>query len=277
MKSPFVLINGAFIPAEQAVLNVSDLAIQRGYGIFDFFRTVKGRPVFLDDHLDRFEHSASRMRLSIGKDRNQLKSLLLELIGKNDFADSGVRITVTGGYSPDAYSIATPNLVVTQRPLTINADWVAHGIRLVSHPHQRQFPDVKTIDYLMAVWLQPFVQEHQADDVLYHHDGIVSECPRSNFFIVTRNEKIVTPADHILKGIVRKHVLQLAPARFAAEEGSVRLEDIRQAREAFVTSTTKGVMPVVQFDGHPIADGQPGKITRWLGEQFNAQLASCLG
>jgi D-alanine transaminase/branched-chain amino acid aminotransferase len=274
MSAPFVLINDAFVPTEQAVLHVSDLAIQRGYGIFDFFQTVNGRPAFLDDHLDRFYHSAARMRLEIGKSREELKGLLQELVRRNGIANSGVRITLTGGYSPDAYSIAKPNLVVTQSPLKIDAGLMERGMRLVTYAHRRQFADVKTLDYLMAVWLQPFVREHGADDVLYQLNGAVSECPRSNFSIVTREGRVITPAEHVLKGIVRKQVLRIAPARYAAEEGTVTLEDIRGAKEAFVTSTTKGVMPVVEVDGRPVGDGRPGEVTRWLGREFNALLAS---
>jgi D-alanine transaminase/branched-chain amino acid aminotransferase len=274
MTASFVLINDAFVPAEQASLHVSDLAIQRGYGIFDFFQTVNGRPAFLDDHLDRFYHSASRMRLEIGKSRDELKALLGELIRKNGIADSGVRIMLTGGYSPDAYSIAKPNLIVTQSPLKMDKAMTERGMRLVTHAHRRQFSDVKTLDYLMAVWLQPSVRERGADDVLYQLDGVVSECPRANFSIVTADGRIVTPAEHVLKGVVRKQVLRLAPSRYAAEEGVVTLEDIRKAKEAFVTSTTKGVMPVVQVDGRPVGTGKPGEVTRWLGEQFNARLAA---
>lgn len=274
MSAPFVLINGEFVPAEQAKLHVSDLAVQRGYGIFDFFQTVNGKPAFLDDHLDRFFHSVKRMRLEIGRSRDELKAMLGELIRKNGIANSGVRITVTGGYSPDAYSIAKPNLIVTQSPLKIDTAMVERGMRLVTYAHRRQFADVKTLDYLMAVWLQPFVKENGADDVLYQLDGAVSECPRSNFSIVTRENKIVTPGEYVLKGIVRKQVLRIAPGRYAAEEGVVTLDDIRNAKEAFVTSTTKGVMPVVQVDGRPVGDGKPGEVTRWLGKEFDARLAA---
>lgn len=274
MTASFVLINDAFVPADQASLRITDLAIQRGYGIFDFFQTVGGKPAFLDDHLDRFYHSASRMRLEIGKSRDELKGMLGELIRKNGMTDSGVRITLTGGYSPDAYSIAKPNMIVTQSPLKFDKAMTERGMRLITHPHRRQFADVKTLDYLMAVWLQPHVKESGADDVLYQLDGAVSECPRSNFSIVTVDGQIVTPADHVLKGIVRKQVLRIAPAKYKAEEGVVTLEDIRNAKEAFVTSTTKGVMPVVQVDGRPIGTGKPGDVTRWLSEQFNARLAA---
>jgi D-alanine transaminase/branched-chain amino acid aminotransferase len=276
MTLSFSLINGDFFPADQAVLHIGDLALQRGYGVFDFFRTVRGRPVFLDDHLDRFHHSASRMRLELTSNRDEFKSLLSELLQKNNMPDSGVRITLTGGYSPDGYAIAKPNLIITQRPLTANKELAARGVRLITYPHLRQFSDVKTIDYLMAVWLQPHLREQGADDVLYHHDGAVCECPRSNIFIVTSDEKLITPGDQILKGVVRKQVLRLAASRFSAEEGTVSLQQLRTAKEVFMTSTTRGVMPVVQVDGHPVGTGQPGAITRLLMDEFDAHRSAAI-
>lgn len=259
-----VFINESFLPRGRAALQVDDLALQRGYGIFDFFKLVDGRPVFLDDHLDRFEASAARMRLPLGRTREQLKQIVADLIARNDLPSSGVRLTLTGGYAPDGYTIATPNLVITQQPLRVSADLAANGIRLATFEHQRQLCDVKTIDYLMAIWLHPFVAERGADDVLYHQRDIVSECPRSNVFLVKRDGRLVTPGRNILKGVIRKHVIQLARGQLTVEERDVPLVEFHDAKEAFVTSTTKGVVPVVAVDSRPIGDGSPGEATRWL-------------
>jgi D-alanine transaminase/branched-chain amino acid aminotransferase len=148
------------------------------------------------------------------------------------------------------------------------------GMRLVTYPHMRQMPDVKTIDYLMAIWLQPFIREKNADDVLYHRDGLVSECPRSNFFIVTKDDELITPANNILKGVIRGKLLQLAGGSYTTIERPVALEDIRGAREAFITSTTKHIVPVLQIDGRPMGDGSPGRITRLLRQQLDKLVAS---
>ncbi len=261
----FVFINDTFVPRDRAVLHVDDLSIQRGYGVFDFFKLIDGRPIFLDDHLARFEFSAARMRLPIGKTRDALKSILAELIARNELPSSGIRLTLTGGCSPDGYSLATPNLLITQRPLPLTAPLAAAtGIRLASFEHQRQLADVKTIDYLMAIWLHPFLAERAADDVLYYQAAVITECPRSNVFLLTRDDRLVTPARNILKGIIRKRVLALAGETFTVEQRDVHLGEFHDAREAFVTSTTKGVLPVVAIDGRPIANGQPGQATQQL-------------
>lgn len=254
------------VAAEEAVLLVNDLAIQRGYGIFDFFKTLHDRPIFLDDHVDRFFYSAAQMRLPVPESRPRLKELIAELMAQNKLPNSGVKITLTGGYSADGYTMMqAPNMIITQAPLPVAS---TVPVRLVSYAHQRQMSHVKTIDYLMAIWLQPFVQEHQADDLLYHQDGVVTECPRANFFIVTNEGTIATPANNMLKGIIRSRLLRHFDAAFLIEERDVTLDEVYEANEAFITSTTKNILSVAEVDGRTIGNGEPGEITSRLASKL---------
>lgn len=281
----FTFLNDAFLAAADAALSVNDLAIQRGYGIFDFFKTVGGKPIFLDDHLDRFFHSAARMRLDIGKSRGELNAIITELQRLNGLPDSGIRITLTGGISADSVSLGRPNLILTQIPLAPPSKDCVPPVRLITYPHQRQLPDVKTIDYLMAIHLQPHIRDRGASDVLYHHNGIITECPRCNFFVVTADNRLVTAARNILEGITRKHILELASTTgFAAdaglaaraEERDIHLDELRTAREAFITSTSRHIVPVSHIDDQAIgmaagrndpghsAASQPGAVAQRL-------------
>jgi branched-chain amino acid aminotransferase len=272
----FSIVNQTFVPAAEASVLVTDLAVQRGYGIFDFFKTINGQPVFFEDHLDRFYNSAEAMRLPVELNRADLKALLLQLIEKNGLTDSGIRVTLTGGYSPDGYAIARPNMIITQQPLVISKEINNTGISLVTHPHQRQLAHAKTLDYLMAIWLQPMIQEKGVDDVLYHYNGIVKETPRANFFIVSHDNKIVTTCDQILKGIVRKHVLEIAEAEQLLEKRDITVDDLNACKEAFITSSTKNILPVTQIDGRIIGDGSAGPISRLLSEKLQARIAGLL-
>ncbi|WP_109693889.1 aminotransferase class IV [Chitinophaga deserti] len=252
------IINGAIVPESEAKVLISDLSIQRGYGIFDYFRAREWEPVFLEDHLDRFYHSASVMRLTPDVDRSRLKQLLRELIEINGVPHAGVRITLTGGYSENGYTLATPNLLITLAPYHYDPAIFDKGIQLVKHDYQRQLPEVKTIDYLQAIYLQPYIREHHADDVLYHQNGSVRECPRANFWAVTENGDLITPADRILKGVTRKKILTMRDLR--PQEAQLPLSSLVTAREAFITSTTKIVTPVLNIDGRPVGNGKPGPI-----------------
>jgi len=242
--------NDRFIPLIEAGLPVNDLGVQRGYGIFDFLRVTNNTPLYWDDHLERFFHSAKEMRLPLNQSKEDLKNIITQLLQKNKLPHSGIRIMLSGGISPDGYEIEKPNLVIVQQPITPPSDEINQkGIKLASYPHQRQLPHIKTTDYLMAIWLQPWVKEKKADDILYQQNGIVSECPRSNFFIVTKDKTIVTPGKNILKGITRKQVLSLAVKNgMLVEERDVSLEDIRLAKEAFIASSTKRIITVSQVD-----------------------------
>src|SRR5439155_7787550 len=112
-------------------------------------------------------------------------------------------------------------------------------------------------------------KEADANDVLYHSGGLITECPRANFFIVTHDNKLVTPANNILKGITRSEILKIAAAEIKVEERDLYLEELSSAKEAFITSTTKHVLPVAKIDSRQIGNGSPGELTRWLGQQYN--------
>ena len=120
--------------------------------------------------------------------------------------------------------------------------------RLVSYNYRRQLPEVKTTDYLMAIWLQPWIKEQGAHDVLYHWDGAITECPRSNFFIVTQEDVIVTADTGMLKGVTRANILQVASKHFKVEERTITLNELHAAKEAFIASSTKRIIPVSAVD-----------------------------
>lgn len=269
MTDSYVIVNGSMLLADDATLRITDLSIQRGYGIFDFLKTIGGEPVFLEDHLDRFYSSAEQMRLPVNYSRSELNKLIYNLIRKNDIAESGLRITLTGGYSPDAFNISEEsNMIITQQELQINRD-PEKSISLITYEYQRQFATAKTLDYLKAIWLQPELKEKGADDILYHHDGFLRECPRANFFLISQNDEILTPSNNLLKGVTRKHILKVAQKNFKAAERELTLDDLMNAKEAFISSTTKNILAVTRIDDRTLGDGKPGEITRALSKEFN--------
>lgn len=274
MNKIYVWVNNALIPEDEATVNIKDLSVQRGYGIFDFFKVVNQEPVFLDDHLDRFYHSAELMRLSVKQPREHIRQMIMDLIQKNGFSDSGIRMTLTGGYSPDGYNIAEPNLLITQQSFQLTKELQTEGISIITQSYQRQFSEAKTLDYLKAIWLQPVLKEQGVDDVLYVHDGCLRECPRANFFIVSAEGTVLTQKSEMLKGVTRKHILRISEKMYPTEERDVSLEELRNAKEAFITSTTKNVMPVVKIDGNVLGDGKPGEITQSLAAAYNRMIYS---
>ncbi|WP_219222596.1 aminotransferase class IV [Pedobacter antarcticus] len=269
MSNKQVFINDRFVPLTAASLQISDLSIQRGYGIFDFFKTVNGKAIFLEDHLDRFFSSAAQMHLEIDLDRKAIVKILEELTENNQIPDSGIRLTLTGGYSSDGYLLNTPpNLVISQTQLQAPLILQEQGIKLMTFDYQRQLSGIKTLDYAMAIWLQPTIRQAGAHDVLYHNQGWIRECPRANFFIVNHDQEIVTAATQILPGVIRKNILSLAAQGFRIVERDFNLEELANASEAFITSTTKHLLPVLEIDGKAVGTGHTGKVTKTLFEQI---------
>lgn len=261
--------NGNFIEEEKVFLHVSDLSIQRGYGVFDFFKVIDDVPVFMNDHLERFFNSAAGLGLQPSLTKAEIANIAQGLINRNKISYSGIKIILTGGYSADGYNTGTPNLIITQQPMSPRpASIFEKGFKVITYEHERELPEIKSINYTTGVMLQQKLFAVGADDVLYQKNGEVSEFPRSNFFIVTKDDKVITPSKNILKGITRKKTLELAHRYFIASEATVTIDDIRNAKEAFITSTSKQIIPIVQIDDVVINDGKAGAVTRLLDEKL---------
>ena len=142
------------------------------------------------------------------------------------------------------------------------------GLKIITYEYQRDLPEAKSINYLMGVWLQQKIKERNAADVLYYQQGIVSEFPRSNIFIVTHDEKISTPSKNILKGITRMKLMKLAAEKYKVETRTLHIDEIKDAAEVFMTSTTKRLLPVCQIDNTIIGNGKAGPITTLLNQDF---------
>lgn len=262
-------LNDEYLNDDEAMLHVSDLSIQRGYAVFDYFRTVSGIPFCMNDYLDRFCRSVEAMHLPLGKSKEELSEIVYELIKRSSFTDCGIRVMLTGGFSPDSYHVSTPNLLITSNQLKMATQTdFEKGLSVITYHYQRDLPQIKSTNYLMAVWLHPFLKEKQADDILYFKDNIITEFPRANVFIVTKDQKLVTPANNILYGITRKNVLSLATNIMTVEERDISVDELLNASEIFLTSTTKRILPVIRVNDKIISGGKPGEMTSILYQRF---------
>lgn len=260
--------NGEIIPYEDAVVHVSDLGLLRSYAAFDYLRTYNGRPFHMNDHLARFRNSADELGLPLKYSNEKIGEIIVELLSRSGLPEAGVRLVITGGNSPDGMTPAEPNclFIVEQLPQYPQRFW-EEGVKLITNDYLRDVPSVKSTGYLNAIKLMPLVRQHGAHDLLYCHGGGVLELTRNNFFLFVEGT-LVTPKDSILLGITRKVLLGLCRDVFPIEERAVQTSEIARATEAFLSGTTKGVMPVVQVDDTIIADGVPGENTRRVMSLF---------
>lgn len=266
----FCYFNGKFIPRGKVSINAEDIGILRGYGIFEFIRTYNGKPFLLKEHLDRFEKSAQLLNLKIPVSRKKLIDVINKLIKKNNFKESIIRIVLTGGKTINGldYDYNSPTLFILNKKLKEYPDFVyKKGVKVITHYYQRQFSSVKTINYITAVNLQPLLKKEKAHEILYVSNGRVLEGTTSNFFIFKHNV-LITPKNNILIGTTRNLVLKLAKNHFRIKEKDIFIKELRNATEAFITSTNKEIMPVVKIDNLKVGDGKVGKNTKFLIDLF---------
>lgn len=263
---PFQMINGQLVSADSAQIGWKDIGLLRAYGIFDFFLFLEGRACFLEDHLDRFLRSARWLNMDMPWSKTELEQMILSLAKANGLRNASIRLLLTGGYSEEGYMPGgNPNLLILEQPFTPHAEEkFQRGLHLMTHGYQRDLFRIKTTNYLVPIMLRHQVKAMDADDVLYHQNGLVSESSRSNFFVVTQDGVLVTPDDGILEGITRKYVLALAQEHMKVEVRPLRLEEVWSAAEAFITNSSMGVMGITKIDGRSVGEGVPGTATKML-------------
>lgn len=272
MSTPTHFVNGHFVPEDQAVLPVSDLGIIRGYGVFDLFRTYNGRPFKMREHLIRLQKSAQGIDIPLRWTLDELEGIIRELLKRNAYPESVVRIVLTGGPSDNGFlPTGEPSLAILVTPLRPKPSEVfERGTAVITVPVRRFMPTVKSLNYIPAIVAVKRAVTQGATEALYVDDqDHLLEGTRSNFFVF-KGDTLITPREGILFGITRNVVLELAQSRFEIQEQAISRHELPEVDEAFYTSTTSEVMPVVRIDDQTVGHGRPGPRTMELRARFLA-------
>jgi branched-chain amino acid aminotransferase len=261
-------LNGAYLSEEDAKIHVTDLGVLRGFGVFDYLRTYAGKPFHLWDHLLRLKYSADQIGLHIPNSLEEIEKIIYTLLEKNGFKESGVKIVVTGGFSPDQMMPEqNSSLMVLIYPFKPFPDhFYEKGIKVISTPLARLIPSAKTTQYIPAIMAMKKARQQDAYEALYlNSKEEILEATTSNFFVI-KDGKILTPAsDEILFGITRAVILKLEPR---CEIRPIFYRDLVEVDEAFLAASNKEIMPVVQVDGIKIGTGRVGPQTKKVIERF---------
>lgn len=264
----YTYVNGKILPHEKAVVRVDDIAISRGFGIYEGIATYMGQPFEFRAHYERLMRSAKVMGLRVPVSERELKSIILKLIEKNPFRHPLARVLLTGGtvlHGID-FDPRHPTLIVMLEETPILPKKIySDGAKVIAHEYQRQVPEAKTVNYIMAVRLQARLRKARALEVIYTWKGKMLEASTSNVFIV-RKGVVITPKKEVLGGITRQIVLKLARSAYQVEERDVSVREMLTADEVFLTSSFKEIVPIAQIGGKRI--GKPGKITHDLMQRF---------
>jgi branched-chain amino acid aminotransferase len=263
-------IDGRIVRGEEACIPVDDLALQRGYAVFDFARTYHGKLFHFRDHLARLRRSAAALHLVLPYSNDELVATAATLVDRLGEREAGIRMILTGGSAHAANLLEHPRLVMIAEELPrLPAGVYEGGVKLITYEFERDLPYVKTTNYMTGFRLIPVRVEKGAFEVLYTWRGLVLECTRDNFFVF-RGDVLVTPKNYVLQGITRQVILSLASPHFRAEERDVQIEELDSVDEAFLSSTSKQIVPVVQIDERRIGLGTVGERTRKIMRLFDS-------
>ena len=273
-------VNGRYVPMRDAMVHVEDRGYQFADGVYEVCEVRGGRLIDERRHLDRLERSLKELRIRTPMSHAALSVILHEVAARNRIGYGLVYLQITRGVAKRDHAFPVPavepSIVVTSRALNRarNEAAAASGIAVVSVPDNRWGRvDIKTVGLLPNVLARQAAIDKGARDAWFvDKDGIVTEAASANAWIVTSSGALVTRhADSaILRGITRTVVLDAVKAqKLAFEERAFTLEEAYAAREAFITSATQIVLPVVRIDGRQIGDGKPGPIATALRREFH--------
>jgi branched-chain amino acid aminotransferase len=276
MKTYYV--DGKFVTQDQAVIPVDDLAVLRGCGVFDLIRTYRGKPYFLKEHIERLENSANEIGLAIPWDTKAIKDIVIETLSRNKNIDkANIRIIITGGSSSDFLKPqGNPRLLVLITEINKLPDsWYEKGVKVITHPLERDVPGAKVISYIQASIALKKAEKVNAIEAIYiNRKNEALEGTTSNLFAFFKS-CLVTPSDGILKGITRKVILSLAKENFKIEQRAIKLKELLTADEIFITGTNKCIVPVTHINNTSVSHGRPGTNTKIIMEALDRHTMGC--
>jgi D-alanine transaminase len=271
-------INGRFTTTAERVIGVEDRGFQFGDAVYEVFKFIGKRPVFLIDHFRRMASGLEAIEIRLPWDEAGFAAVMRELLARTVFDDGIVYIQVTRGEATRAHFYPDdlqPTIVAYSRAFTFpDAAKKERGIRLVTTADLRwKHCDVKSVNLLANALAKKKAQRAGADEVLLIDDGIVREGASSSFFVVRDGVVITHPLDeHVLPGVIRDRVVSLARAEnIRVDERPLREIELTDVDEAFITSTTMGVMPVTAIDGKNMRRGNlTPRLQRLLDREESA-------
>ena len=272
-------IDGEYIPVDEARIPVLDWGFLHSDATYDVAHVWHGKFFRIDDYLDRFHASMEKLRMSVPYSREQIRSIMFELVRRSGLRDAYVEIVCTRGIpapgSRDPRSCENRFLA-----FAIPFVWIAddslreQGLNLLISQQQRIPPEsvdprIKNYHWLDMVMALFEAYDHGADTaVLVDAQGNLVEGPGFNVF-ARQGDTVITPARGVLEGVTRATILELlAKENLQLIQDSLTAAMAQTANEVFITSTAGGVMPVTRIAGQPVGDGRPGALTAKLNDAY---------
>lgn len=272
-----VYVNGEYVPEEEAKVSVFDRGFLFADGVYEVTSVLEGKLIDFAGHAKRLARSLGELDMATPCSDDALLEIHRQLISRNDLTEGLIYLQVTRGAADRDFAYPAegtpPTLVLfTQAKQIAVCPAAETGLKVISIADERWGRrDIKTVQLLYPSMGKMMAKAAGADDAWMVEDGFVTEGTSNNAYIVTREGTIVTRhlTTEILHGITRAAVLRMAAeAQMTIEERPFTIEEAQHAQEAFITSASSFVMPIVEIDGEAIGEGKPGSIAKRLREIY---------
>ena len=277
--SRIVYVNGEYLPEEEAKVSIFDRGFVFGDGVYEVVPVIRGRLADRDYFLQRLARSLGELGIARPCSEAQYQEVLEQLVARNSLAEGIVYTQVSRGVSDRQFTFptnASPTMAAfTQTMPLLDNPSAANGVTVVTTAEIRWLRrDIKSLNLLAQVLAKQYAADHGAGETWMIEDGLVTEGASSTAYIV-KNGKVATRplSNRILPGIRRRRLLELAAgAGIAYEERPFSLNEALAADEAFISSATTILHPVISVDGNRIGDGKPGPVSRKLRQLYIAHM-----
>ena len=274
--SRIVYVNGDYVPEEQGKVSIFDRGFLFGDGVYEVTAVIGGKLVDYDPHMERLDRSLKEIRMAWPCTKAELRAMHEELIRRNRLDQGLIYMQVTRGAADRDFKFpkeGTPSSLIafTQAKNVVDTPDAVKGVKAITIPDLRWARrDIKTVMLLAPVLGKQQAYEAGAFEAWMVEDGKVTEGTSSNAYIIKDGAIVTRPlSNSILGGITRRALLRLAKEQgLKIEERAFTVDEAYAADEAFLTSASSFVMPIVEIDGKRIGGGQPGPAVRKLREAY---------
>lgn len=273
---PIIFLNGKFIKADEARISIFDHGFLYGDGVYETLRTYGGKVWQLSEHVKRLQRSACYVGLELPFSLKELADLVVKTVSFNNFGESRIRITLTRGANGyDFMTCRNPTLCIQVQELRPEpSDVYRKGVDVVTFCGGRDVPQAKTISLLPMILANRFMRSRKAYEALFvagkGPGANVLEGTITNVFVVKKGI-LMTPKAGMLPGTTRQFLLKIAKKnRLKVAEKFLRVRDLYEADEIFITNAPRGIVPVKKIDGRRVGTGRPGPVTQSLMKFFES-------
>jgi D-alanine transaminase len=277
-----VYFNGKYVPQDEVKISPDDRGFHYADGVYEALRSYNGKLFRVDSHMRRLKYSLTELNIKLD-DINKFESVSLHLAEINKIFpdDFSVYIQITRGvqfprkhnYDDDLSS----TVFVSVSKLKDNSEQIEKGVKIILEEDIRWTRcDIKSISLLPSIMAKTKAVKLDAYEAVFHRDDLITEGSHTNFFSVKKGVVYTAPlSNFILEGITREVIIELCiKNKIKIEEEYIKVSDIKNYEEFFITGTTTEITPVIQIDDWMVGNGSPGKLTRVLQKYFREHVNS---